>query len=118
MRHAVKDLLMHNGFGCILEANDPIRAVGQIRQLTPSTIILDTTWREVNGLWFARLLRELAPQSKIILLLDDSRPEYEDAARSSGADAYIPKNALTNELARILNQWKPCECPDKDATDR
>lgn len=104
MRSAVKDLLQHNGMDSI-EASDPIQAIGQVKQSTPAVIILDTTWSEVNGLWLTRLLRQLAPQSKILLLLDDSRQDYRDAAQFNGADACISKAMVAKDLMPMLWLW-------------
>ena len=105
MRSAVKDLLPREGMDSIIEISDPIRAAGQVKEFAPSVIILDGTWAEVNGLWLTRLLRELAPQSKILLLLDDSRQDYQDAARTSGADACIDKSTLAQDLVPTLSRW-------------
>lgn len=104
MRSAVKDLLRHNGMDSIA-VSDPIQAVGQVKQSAPAVIILDTTWSEVNGLWLTRLLRQLAPQSKILLLLDDSRQDYQDAAQFNGADACIAKATVSKDLMPMLWLW-------------
>jgi DNA-binding NarL/FixJ family response regulator len=107
MRNAVKDLLLQDGMDSIVEFSDPILAIGHLRQQNaPAVIILDATWAEINGFWFARLLRKLAPQSKILLLLDDSRADYQEAARDSGADACIAKSALAQNLMPTLLLWK------------
>ena len=106
MRNAMRDLLAQNGREQVEEAADPIDGVHKIIANTPGIIILDTTWPEVNGLWLTRLLRELVPHGKIVLLLDDSRADYLEAARASGADACITKSMLANELMPILEAWK------------
>ena len=107
MRNAVKDLLLQDGVDSIVEFSDPILAVGHLRQQhPPAVIILDGSWVEVNGLWLTRLLRELAPQSKILLLLDESRADYQDAARVSGADACIAKSTIARDLMPTLSLWK------------
>jgi DNA-binding NarL/FixJ family response regulator len=113
LRSALKQLLVQSGRDEIAEAADPIEGIRQIIWLRPNVIIFDTTWPQVNGLWLSRMLRELAPESKIVLLVDDSHLDYQEAARLSGADACVAKSLLAQELALVLAQWKPSEDPER-----
>ncbi len=112
MRSAIVSLLAQNGREVVEEAVDPIEGVQKIIWHPPNVIVLDTTWHDVNGFWLSRLLRALAPQSRIILLVDDGTSNDLEAARSSGADACIDKTLLTQELPRVLARWKQSEDSD------
>ncbi len=106
LRSALQGLLARSGFNSIGEAADPIAAVRQTIQQAPQIIVLDTTVREMEGFYLGRMLRALAPQSKIVLLLDNVDADYQAAARSSGADAMICKSALALELPELLSHWQ------------
>ncbi len=113
MRSALRDLVTQSGCESVAEAFDPAEAVHQTRRQSPQIIILDSNWQEFGGLYLSRILRELAPESKILLLVDDSRLADAETARSSGADAFVAKNALTQELPPILRQWRARAEPDE-----
>lgn len=105
MRTALKDLLARNGCRAITEAEDPIEGIRQVIGNRPPIIILDTAWPEVNGVWLTRVFRLLAPETKILLLLEDNRHDYQEAARLSGADAFLARSALATELTPLLSRW-------------
>ncbi len=106
LRSALVELLARSGFSCVLEAADPIAAVRQTIDQPPRIIVLDTTVREMEGFYLSQMLRELAPQSKIVLLLEKIDADYQAAARSSGADAFVSKSVLALELPQLLTQWQ------------
>ncbi len=106
LRNALKDLLARHGFGAVLTADNPVEAIKQIAQYAPQIIVLDTLIPKIEGFYLSEMLRALAPQSKIVLLIENTDAEYRAAAQSCGADAFIAKSALTQELPRILRQWQ------------
>ncbi len=108
LRRALQDLLARSGFSSICEAADPIAAVRQTIRQAPHIIVLDTTVREMEGFYLSQMLRALAPQSKIVLLLEKIDADYQAAARSSGADAIVAKSALAQELPPLLTHWQQC----------
>ena len=106
IRGALENLLAHNGGMQMTEATDPIDGIQQAVSQLPDVIILDTAWTEINGFWLARLLHKLSPLSKIVLLLDDNHPVYQEAARANGADAFVAKQMLTTELLPTLERFE------------
>ncbi len=104
LRDALKDLLARHGYRAVLEASNPVEAVMQIAQRAPQIIVLDTLVPYVEGFYLSQILRALAPQSKIILLIENGDAEYCKAAQSSGADAFVAKTLLAHELPRLLAQ--------------
>ncbi len=102
LRNALKDLLARHGFRTVTEAANPIEAVKQIVRSAPHIIVLDTLVPELEGFYLSQLLRALSPQSKIVLLIENGEAEYRQAAQASGADAFVDKATLVNELPRVL----------------
>ncbi len=113
MRSALKDLLTQSGFDSVDEAIDPIEAVGKAMRICPHIIVLDTTWPEIKGVYLSRILRLVSPQSKIVLLVDNSWKDDQEITRSSDADAWVAKTVLTKELPQILDTWKLSGIHDK-----
>lgn len=113
MRSAITSLLMQGGHPVIEQAVDPLEGVRRILWQRPSVMIVDTVWPEIKGIWLSRFLRELAPQSKIVLLVDDSWCNDPETERSSGADAFVAKQMLMKQLPPILAQWNDGEDGDE-----
>lgn len=109
LRGALRELLAHSGMNAVIEVADPVEAVQQTVGAAPRIIVLETTWLELKGIWLSRVLRAIAPQSKIVLLVDESWQRDADAARESGADAFVAKHALSEKLPPILAQWQTRE---------
>ncbi len=105
LRTALEDLLAGSGFDSVLIATDPLEAVQQTVRRAPRIIVLDTLVPEMEGFCLSQMLRELAPQSKIVLLIENAGQEYQQAARTSGADAFVAKSELAVNLPRLLTQW-------------
>ncbi|MBI3537131.1 MAG: response regulator [Chloroflexi bacterium] len=106
MRSALKALIAASGFAEVVEAIDPIEAIVKTNLLAPRLIVLETTWQQMNGMYLSRMLRELAPQSNIVLLVDEEWEMDADAQIASGANACIAKNVLLDQLPRALEKWR------------
>lgn len=106
LREAIVDLLVQSGYGQVAQAADPIDAIGQIARVSPQIIIVDTTWDGINGVWLGRLLRQLVPLSKIVLLVDDGWLGNAQATHSECADALVSKNGLMAMLPAVLARWQ------------
>ena len=106
LRHALKDLLAQSGFHAVIEATDPIEAISHVLRVSPRIIILDTTWTEINGQLLGKILRQIVPQSKIVLLVDESWLADGETAHFDQTDAFVPKNCLTKALSSVLAQWQ------------
>lgn len=113
MRGALKSLLAQSGHKIIEEAADPLEGIRRVMWRPPTVMVVDTVWPEIKGIWLSRFLRELAPQSKIVLLVDNSWRDDPEAERSSGADAFVAKEMLVKELPPILARWNDGEDGDE-----
>mgnify|MGYP001613105632 CR=1 FL=1 len=125
MRDALRDLLTQSGFQSVDEALDPVEAVRKALQLTPAIIILDTTWTEIKGLSLCQMLRAVAPQSKIVLLVDSSWSHDAETIHLSGANEFVVKSAVAHLLPPMLAQWETgrrrddggCSCGKTSSAD-
>lgn len=84
------------------EASDGWQAVRQARILQPDLIVLDIGLPKLNGIEAARRIRDMAPQSKILFVSQESSRDFVDEAFRLGAWGYIHKSALRRELFDAL----------------
>jgi CheY-like chemotaxis protein len=67
-------------------------------ELKPDLILLDIGLPTLNGLKAARQIRELAPESKIIFVSQESSADLVQEALSLGAYGYVVKTKLESDL--------------------
>jgi DNA-binding NarL/FixJ family response regulator len=82
----------------IVEASDGVEAIELAQALQPDLILLDIGIPKLNGIEAARRIRELAPQSKILFVSQESSVDIVQAAFSVGASGYVVKMDAGSEL--------------------
>jgi DNA-binding NarL/FixJ family response regulator len=80
------------------EASDGLEAVQKVEELQPDLIVLDIGLPTLSGIEAARQIRELAPQSKIVFLSQESSADVVQEALSLGALGYVVKAKAGSEL--------------------
>ena len=90
----------------IFEASTGKEALHQVKTFSPDIVVMDVLMPEGDGIEVTRLLKAMHPQNKIILYSMYS--EYQTAALSAGADAFITKGEPSKILiATIAALIKP-----------
>ncbi len=86
----------------VIEANDGIQALEQVRKHLPDLVILDVMMPRMDGFEALRLLREISTVPVILLTVKD---EEEDRIHGLelGADDYITKPFSPRELVSRVN---------------
>jgi DNA-binding NarL/FixJ family response regulator len=84
------------------EAADGLEAVLKARELLPDLIVLDLGLPKLNGMEAARQIRKLSPNSKILVMSQESSPEVVQTAFSEGAKGYVVKVDAGRELLRAV----------------
>ena len=87
----------------VCEATDGLEAVEQTEKLKPDLILLDIGLPKLNGIEVARRVRRLAPQSKILIVSQDSFADVAKEAFSLGAWGYVDKADAGSELLPAVN---------------
>jgi DNA-binding NarL/FixJ family response regulator len=80
------------------EASDGLVAVQKAEDLQPDLIVLDLGLPTLNGIEAARRIRKLSPQSKILVLSQESSADLVHAVLSLGALGYVVKAHAGSEL--------------------
>ncbi|MCL5998398.1 MAG: response regulator [Chloroflexi bacterium] len=103
LRQAIRQLLNNIGPELLDEATDIVDGVYLAVSQQPTFIILDTSIVEVSGSMFGELIHKLAPQSRIVLLVDDGH-EYRETAQEQGAIC-VSKRTVALELPQLAHRW-------------
>jgi two-component system KDP operon response regulator KdpE len=91
----------------VIEGENGIQALDQIRQFNPDLVVMDVMMPEMDGFETLKLLREISTVPVILLTVRD---DEEDITRglSLGADDYITKpfspRVLTSRVAAVLRR--------------
>src|SRR5215470_1457409 len=85
------------------EADNGQEAVRLAESLKPEVIIMDVSMPVLNGLEATRIISDVLPQTKIVLLTLHSSTELVRSAFRAGARGYVLKSDAEQELIRALN---------------
>lgn len=103
LREALRSLVERvEALEVVGEAEDGVQAVTQAVRLRPAVVLLDASLPDMSGLTLARLMRQLMPTTRVILLLEQDHQAYRDAATESGVAACLIKGAAPQELVALL----------------
>ena len=85
------------------EAADGQEAIRLAQAVKPEIIIMDVSMPGLNGLEATRIIRNILPETKILLLTLHSSTELVRSAFRAGARGYVLKSDAEHELVRALN---------------
>lgn len=94
------------GFEIAGEAENGDDALRLINDVQPQLAIVDIHMPFVNGLDFARIIRDQHPGIKVVILTGYSSFEYARSALQAGVVNYLLKPVIKDELQKILIQVK------------
>jgi DNA-binding NarL/FixJ family response regulator len=83
------------------EAQNAGDAIRMVSELSPDVVILDLSMPGMNGFEIAARIRLIAPSTRIVLF---SIHDIPITARLVGADAFVSKSSLLQELALTVNR--------------
>ena len=86
------------------EASDGLEAVEKAQSLQPDLILLDIGLPGLNGIEAARQVREVAPQSKIIFVTQETSADIMKEAIGLGGMGYVVKAKVESELLKAIDR--------------
>ncbi len=105
VRRGVIELLHeHPAFEVCGEAGDGQQAVEKARELRPDVIVMDVSLPNMNGLEATRLIREILPESEILVLSQHDAVDVVRQAFQAGARGYVIKSSLANNLIAAVEK--------------
>ena len=101
-RLGLKAALEAEGLEVVAEAGTGEEALAQALEKAPDAVLLDRRMPGMDGLTYARRLREMGYRGLVILLTTYQEPALLLEAYKAGADAYLSKELSAPELKRRL----------------
>jgi two-component system, NarL family, nitrate/nitrite response regulator NarL len=102
LREALVGMLERSGFEVVGAVADGADATSLAADLAPDVVLMDLSMPVLNGLDAARLLREVAPATAIVVFSAFDNPELKRQAFAAGAVAYLPKGCSNERLRATL----------------
>lgn len=110
VRQTLCTLLMRQSHWKVYEAADGRAAVDCARDLKPDVVVIDLVMPKMNGLAVAYELRQLSPQTKIILISSHyAKEEAAHLVRLLGDGNFVPKSEIGKQLVPAINSLLPEE---------
>jgi DNA-binding NarL/FixJ family response regulator len=85
-------------FEIVALANDGRAAVDLAGTLRPDVVLMDISMPMLDGFAATKEVRELAPETSVLMLTGSNARGDVDNARKSGAAGYITKDRIAGEL--------------------
>ena len=115
VRESIRKLLEEQeDFTVVGEAGDGERAVELARELKPRVAILDIAMPKLNGIDATVQIREVSPETNILILSAYDYSQYVFALLEAGATGYLLKDVNCQELIRSIysvDKGEPVLCP-------
>ena len=104
-------VILEPEFTVVGTAEDGETLLQYARSLQPDVIISDINMPKVDGLEAARLLKDIAPHTRIIFLTAHAEPSYVAAASAVGAAGYLIKGATTDLAGSLRSMISSVHAP-------
>jgi DNA-binding NarL/FixJ family response regulator len=116
VRHTLRSLLAEQRHWQIYEAADGKTALDRARKLKPDVIVMDIVMPVMNGIAATYELRNVAPETKVVLISSHYTPEEAAIlARLFGDGTFVTKAAAGKDLVPAVSRLLP---PEKQAVQR
>lgn len=97
-------LAEQNFVGKILTTRSGQDALTLIPAQRPDLLIIDLIMPDMNGLVLTRLIKARWPEIPVIILTLHDSPQHRQAAQEAGADAFVPKVHMDDDLVPTLTR--------------
>ena len=99
MRRALRDYLQSAyPDAAIMEAADGAHALELCRSRAPQLVLMDVGLPDANGIDLTAQVKEMLPETAVIIVSQHAGDVYVERARAAGAFAYITKDKVYREL--------------------
>ena len=96
--------LLETEFDIIGTVSDGRALVEAARQLGPEVIVVDISMPLLNGIEATRQIKQVAPQTHVIVLTMHADATYATRAIEAGAAGYVLKHSATAELVTAIRE--------------
>jgi DNA-binding NarL/FixJ family response regulator len=89
-------------FDVVGEAGNGEEALQLARLLEPDIVVLDISMPGLNGIQVVQALREVCPETRVLILTGYDKEHYAEAVRRLGVTGYLSKTRTSRELVDAL----------------
>ena len=86
----------------LTQAGTCAQALADIKAQAADLVLLDIHLPDGHGLDDLAVLRELAPQARVLLMSSDADPAHIAQAREAGIDGFVPKSAQAADIVAAV----------------
>ena len=79
-------------------------AIDAAKKLQPDVILMDIHMQPVNGIEATRIIRQFAPEIKIIAVSVQAERSYVNEMLRNGANGYVTKNSSSSEMIMAIDE--------------
>ncbi len=92
----------HRGFEVVGEAADGEEVSTNVQNLRPDLVLMDFHLPRRNGLETTRAIKQIAPQTKVVILSVHPERQYREVAKQNLADEFIDKSTMKHGLSALF----------------
>jgi DNA-binding NarL/FixJ family response regulator len=97
-----------DGLEVVGAVDNGLDAVDFCRASAPDVVLMDVRMPVMDGIEAARLIKQEAPSTAVVLVSAYEEAELLDAGRRAGADAFLLKGVSGAELATRIRELVAC----------
>ena len=92
------------GFVVVAEASDGVEAIEMVGKHHPDVVLLDIAMPRMDGLQALPAIKAAHPLTKVVVLSAFSEVEMLEKASGQGADAYIEKGEVLQQIRETITR--------------
>ncbi|MCD7033770.1 response regulator [Metabacillus sp. GX 13764] len=104
MRMMIKDILTKNGYDVVAEAADGAQAVEKYKEHQPDLVTMDITMPEMDGITALKKIKQLNPNSKVIMCSAMGQQAMVIDAIQAGAKDFIVKPFQADRVLEAIQK--------------
>ena len=97
-------LLAESDIEIVGEAANGREAIRKTHELIPNLVLMDISMPALNGIDATKQIKQEMPGTKILVLTVFDEEEYREAVMQNGADGYILKKTLFDDLVPAIKR--------------
>jgi DNA-binding NarL/FixJ family response regulator len=109
--------LLEKDFDLVGIVEDGRSLVDETSRSKPDVVVVDITMPRLNGLEAIPLLKQIAPNTKVVVVTMHREPAYARRAFSVGADGFVLKHAAAQDLIGAIRAALEGRSPGTDAAE-
>ena len=104
IRKGLAKLLAGQGIDIVAEAKTGTEAISKTKKLKPDVLIMDVQMPDIDGLDALEKIRQVVPQTKVIMLSGYDNPTYTARSMALGAATFLLKETPGKEIVATIKR--------------